>query len=431
MRASRPWTVLLLLLVTAPVAGAQLRDREIRRTLAGLSDPGCVPESVASELAGFGPGVAPALLEALDGGLVEADGTARPPTLLERRTLLQALGRLGRDAVLPLIERERIGDQGLSKTTRLAALGEIGEASDLDRAVAIATPAGAREALEPGVADELRTTCERILRRDPGGCRRLRSLVAGSRVELARSMLEGAAATGTREALELLAGLLGLFPELDPFLLESVAAVGRRVHRPIDADVLEDVRHYLWESDATLRRDAVFAAGALRDEDAIARLVRLCLEEPAATPVFCAALGEITGLGFGTQVDRWRTWYEKEKAWQRDEAPRLFATLQDGEVAAVGRALNELVQRRIFRREIADAVEPLLDRPEPAIRRRACMTLARTGSRAQLPRLVDLLDDEDDSVVRAAHAALVSLTDRDLPPTRDVWTRAVLEVGGP
>lgn len=431
MRTPRPWTVLLLLLVTAPVAGAQLRDRVIRRALAGLSDPERAPESVAFELAGFGPGVAPALLEAVDGGLVETDGTSRPPTLLERRILLQALGRLGRDVVRPLVERERIGEQGFSKTTRLAALGEVGEASDLDRAVAIATPATPREALEPGVADELRTTCERILRRDPAGCGRLRSLVQGSRAELTRSMLEGATATGTREALGLLAGLLGLFPELDPFLLENVAAVGRRVHRPIDPDVLEDVRHYLWESDATLRRDAVFAVGALRDEDAIGRLVRLCREEPSATPVFCEALGEITGLRFGDQVERWRTWYEKEKAWQRDDAPRLFADLRNSDVAAVGRALNELAQRRIFRREISDAVEPLIDRPEPAIRRRACMTLARTGSRAQVPRLVELLDDEDDSVVRAAHAALVSLTDRDLPPTREDWVRGLLEASGP
>jgi len=407
---------LLFLLTAPPALGAQLRSQEVRSALAGLRDS--EPELVASEISAYGPGITRTLFMALDEGLPGDAGPVRL-RLLERRVVLRSLGILGRDVVRPLITSELAKQQpDIAHATLVEVLGEIGQAYDLPQALRIATSAESKRS----VAAELQTTCEHILRRDSRGYRVIRSLVPAAHRELRRAMISGTAATNTHAALSSLAGLLGFVPDLDADLLAHIAAVGESVSHPVDAEVRDEVRPYLWDPDPTIRREAIFAVAALRDEESIGRLIQLLGQsEGTLHEASHQALREITGLAFADITARWRIWFATEQSWYRDHAPQLTGSLDDADPGTVGKALNEIVQRTLFHRELAGEVERVLDRDEPALRRKACLTLARMGSARQVPRLVELLDDPEDAVALAAHTALIAITKRDLAASSEEW----------
>jgi HEAT repeat protein len=53
------------------------------------------------------------------------------------------------------------------------------------------------------------------------------------------------------------------------------------------------------------------------------------------------------------------------------------------------------------------------------VRRAAALACAMRDERAHVPRLIELLQDPEAAVARAAHAALKSLTNQDLGPGAD------------
>jgi HEAT repeat protein len=60
---------------------------------------------------------------------------------------------------------------------------------------------------------------------------------------------------------------------------------------------------------------------------------------------------------------------------------------------------------------------------EAEMRRAAALAAAMKEETAHIPRLIELLDDSDTAVSRAAHAALKSLSGKDFGPAKEA-TRA-------
>jgi HEAT repeat protein len=106
----------------------------------------------------------------------------------------------------------------------------------------------------------------------------------------------------------------------------------------------------------------------------------------------------------------------------RDEAPvtlERLASERDAEVVAAVRALS---LRGLGRDPLAVEMARLLhDHPSATVRGQVCRGLQRLGSAAVLRDLVHALDDEDSSVRAHAHAALLTLTGRSLPPDQEAW----------
>jgi hypothetical protein len=85
------------------------------------------------------------------------------------------------------------------------------------------------------------------------------------------------------------------------------------------------------------------------------------------------------------------------------------------------RARDALAER--LTRMKASTLEAYLENEDLELRRAAALACAMKDERGQVPRLIELLDDPEPPVARAAYAALKSLTGQDFGPAIDA-TRA-------
>jgi hypothetical protein len=95
------------------------------------------------------------------------------------------------------------------------------------------------------------------------------------------------------------------------------------------------------------------------------------------------------------------------------EALALSIAALSGAARAEARAA---LADRLTRMSEATLAEKLHD-ASAEVRRGACLACAMKESKSFIPELVRLLEDREALVVRAAHAALVSLTGEDLGPS--------------
>lgn len=128
-----------------------------------------------------------------------------------------------------------------------------------------------------------------------------------------------------------------------------------------------------------------------------------------------------------------RTWTRQLMAAGGAEQQRLIAGHKDGrgaeytdeladaaEVAPgeLRTRLREALAERLCRMT-AGTLKTYLSDPRPEVRRAAVLALAMTEKQDAIGQMIGLLEDRNPSVVRAAHAALKSLTGRDFGPAVD------------
>ena len=89
--------------------------------------------------------------------------------------------------------------------------------------------------------------------------------------------------------------------------------------------------------------------------------------------------------------------------------------------AAKGPARDALADR--LTRMTSTTLKDKLQDEDLEIRRAAALACAMKEEKAHVPRLIDMLEDPESDVARAAHAALKSLTNQDFGPSKDA-TRA-------
>jgi hypothetical protein len=233
------------------------------------------------------------------------------------------------------------------------------------------------------------------------------------------------AADRSPETLALLAGLLGRTPSADPLLLAQIAEQGRALAGAADLVVLARVRPYLCGTDRHEVILAVQAAEALQDSAAVRQLIALLSHADPA--VGAAAEAALTALVQKRcrGAEGWERWYETELAWWSEEAPRVQGELEALDPVQASAALRELAQHRLYRQECAQAVARVLSRPEPDLVLAACSVLAQLKSERALPELLQALEQGEETLAKAALAALRSVTGLDLPADAALWRAAL------
>jgi HEAT repeat protein len=304
-----------------------------------------------------------------------------------------------------------------------AHLGAHGSWRELDVALALSRVDAAWLGLDP---DQLRgtvvDTLSGILARDPLAFGALRSTLEAAPEGFGPLGLEALGrATGPR-ALATLSDLLDGRRLDAASVLGAIESVGRRSLPPFDEFLLQRLRELAVEEDPRLRSAALRAAGALGDEESLQlQISGLMFEHGDVRSAACAALGELTGLRFGNDVERWTSWHANEIEWWDAEAAQVLARLVDDDMPTAVAALSDLVTHRLHRARLAQAVAGLLEDESPELRRLACVTLEQLGARVIAPALVERLADIDDDVRASAHRCLTTLFGLDLPPELEAW----------
>jgi hypothetical protein len=272
----------------------------------------------------------------------------------------------------------------------------------------------------------LRDATHRILRRDARGFEWISGVIQSSRADVGSSLCRGAGDTDSLRALPVFANLLGWSADLDVGLLQQIGRLSAQCELPAEPRLQSVVRGFLGSDDPRVAREAAVVCARLEDFDAADVLVDLLDgEDRSVSEASAWALATLTGLAFGEDAGRWRTWLASEEQWLDEAAPGLTAALQDPDAGQVVLALNELSRHRYQRATLAAGLLPGLEDERADIRLLTCTALGRIGSKAALIALIESLDDPEQPVSNAAHAALCQISGRELPPDPQVWMALV------
>ena len=86
-------------------------------------------------------------------------------------------------------------------------------------------------------------------------------------------------------------------------------------------------------------------------------------------------------------------------------------------------AARVLSGRKLYRREIAEALFQLMASESAEVRLTACLALAQLRSFYAAPALVEALSEGGETVRASAHRALEELSGRKLPARDEAWRR--------
>lgn len=276
-------------------------------------------------------------------------------------------------------------------------------------------------------AQELRAsfaaTLADVLRRDPLALEQIPGLFSESPPGLASSMIEGVAELPGARATQVLARLLGRVPGLDGLLLGRLAQRGGSADL-CDDFVLDGVRRYLRHSDPSLVATACRAVAVLGDDGAVEELIVLVERGEERVRVAAGeALGTLSGLAFGLDVERWSTWHREELRWWSERADSQLARVEGTRGQEFVRAVREVLEHRLHRNRIAESFVQVLGRRDPGEVLLACRALGELRSRVAVPALIECLERGEPALREAAWQALRAITGEDLPAEAASWAR--------
>jgi HEAT repeat protein len=349
-------------------------------------------------LAALGAGALPDLFTVLASG----SGLERPVEPAEEDALAEALASFGSPRLRPFLQGRLSREPAMEE--RLAALRVLarsGSSDDLGL-VRLATHGAG-----PVFAGALQEACAGILRRDARALEALRRWMLEASLALGAAIARAVTESECPRALSALASTLGFRADLDAELLEQLALLIARAPKPVPEDDLHRIEDALERDDPRILRAATLALGHAQHAAALPRLIALLEHDSRGVSIAAEwALGNLTGLRFRADGERWRAWLRAEEAWLARNGERVHAELRDPAPRIVIRALGELGSHRWRRHELALDTAVALEHEDPLVRRLACLTLGRLGSSAAGPALTQALGDEDESVARAARQAL-------------------------
>ena len=202
---------------------------------------------------------------------------------------------------------------------------------------------------------------------------------SGADFQVARAMLRALGDCSLPRTANALGRWLGQRQSLDAVLLTQIARVLRDPAIHLNETHRATVRRLIDKGHASVRQAAIRVLGFADDVASIQPLIQV-LQDPnlALHEESLRALHRITAMTIDGHPDRWRVWYEEETRWWQTSAPATLSAIQVSHPTRIAELLRELGSKRLFRREIA-------------------------------PKLLPLLDDRRSEVVRMALAALDSL----------------------
>jgi len=301
-------------------------------------------------------------------------------------------------------------------------LGEIGKADSLPGIFRIFDTVDRVHLQRPFVRETLEAAIAAIVARDPGSHAVLRAQLDALDPAFLPSLASALGREGSVPSFRLLVDLVGRSPSLDERVLQALSKPDLRQREALLSTCVPVLRRSLESSDPQVARLAVHGLGRWRDEGSLADMIELLESADAgAARVLQSALQEISGITTRWDCASWRSWFSDQQSWHRDALEGTLDALASEEPARVITALRELSERRLYHREIAPRIAPLLGDESSATAAAACAALERLGDAGSLPALIEALDDERDQVRLAAHRALRAIAGCDLSAESGAW----------
>lgn len=335
------------------------------------------PERIVRSLTQLGTPAVPALVEILCVGRVPQTAETEAPMILsepQTQLVLSALRQLPHtqvrgalDALLsvsPVEVRTALGG--------IELLGDIGEAADLDRMLALVplredgqATREARQRVVPALT--------RMIAREPKSWDAVSSSLRRTSQGAARLLVDALGASRDVRAVKVLFACARQFPPLAPACVAQLRALPQ-CHAP---ELSAWMAGELTFATAEYARMLCAALPRYDDGAALVALVQaLDHEETRVREAAQAALREASGLALPAHAGAWQEWLDSQRTWQETRLPALAEAVRGGTPSEAIAALREFSTVRIGRRAVAEALVPALSRPEPGIAGLAVEVLA-------------------------------------------------------
>jgi len=304
------------------------------------------------------------------------------------------------------------------------ATGAIGRAEDVALLFELAPEA-------PSVGGVFESSLAELLRRDTAAYDELGSSWHSVGPERLPACLRAVAAAKDRAGLAFLNDVMRWEADSRASIATCVQQLGRAYNDEVNSSLGWYLEDLLTNELASVRCSASQALATLRHEPAIPALISALerLEDAEGDDrerkSLQFALHAITGLSFPSRPKLWRLWLQDEEHWLADDAPAVFALLDDDDSAVVLSALNSLAHRRYSRDEISSRCTPLLDHADPEVAKRTCQVLIELDSLEAVGSLYWVLEEDSSELGHEAWLALRDLTGLDLPLDAKLWREAI------
>ncbi len=347
-------------------------------------------------------------------GLAAALGPRRAPHSEEEQDTWQRLSVLPRPLLRELVTT--LLGEGASDPERRVSLQLLttpADAASLSLAYDLARPPEGRTFVTRPVHDALEALLLALHESDAGGTR----AIAARFPALDRTLQEVTLRAVVRGPLDRSIGFMedfvGLDRYLDVALLVPLARLWARSPTPPSPPSRQLVRRGLDSGDPWTRREAALAVGWMDLDEAVPDLVS-ALEDRQESVRDAAlwSLRRLSGMRLRADAAQWQRWLEQEQRWWEQRASQIFTLLLGEELTPAVHAINEVAGRRLRRRELAAALEPVLLRHEPVLVELACTALGQIGAPSAISALTGVLEHSDEGVRASAQRALEALQAR-------------------
>jgi HEAT repeat protein len=340
-----------------------------------------------------------------------SDGEALPVTEKQTRLLSQTAARFQSRAVLVYI-REHLTEEASDawRRTALRLLSLHATSKDFSLLARLVILDRTYGSVRTALLEPFQAAVVSIIQRH-GWNRRELSWLANEADPLRGVLIRAVGSAGDPDGLQWLAVHLE-DPELSATALQEIGRLAPQARPELAAAIARSVRPLLKSPTSSTRKQVLRALGELGDPLSIPFLI-LVLEQSLANGeqrMAHSALRRISGVDLPAQPSAWQHWYAEEQRWLQENGARSMERLGSEDDAAVVSAVRDLSEHPLHRNRIAVELTPVLStHASPGVRGQVCLALARLGSQAALPDLVEALEDDDPTVRRHARTALSAL----------------------
>lgn len=238
---------------------------------------------------------------------------------------------------------------------------------------------------------------------------------------------ELAAIAAHEEDLDLVWTALSAELAQDAMLSVLVQVAPNYVYR-VDERRLGPLRRRMRSADTRTAEMAIQALSSLGDGSIVEQLIAfLTQSDPRINRAAAHGLRTLTGLPYGTDVDRWEHWHTESLTWWHEHGATLADDLRWSDAKEATRLVVEIARQRLHRAELVDALIQTFERSDEEVVDLAilCLRELRWGGTSR--RLIDTLDSHPSAQVQAyAWRALRTLTGLDAGPDAEAWRLALL-----
>jgi hypothetical protein len=420
---------------TAPEVMHLARDNARERVieiLRSLRDPEhAAPADLALLLLPYANEQLPLLAKILKSRKVPGGaGEAQSLSEVQRDVLLMTIGMLEPARAREFfLERSGAGLAEGQMLTRVELLGALGDRAQLEEVFEIANQTwlghpgegSSEETLKREERAVLGRALHSILARDEGSFNHIKQRWSLLHPELKTEILLAAGSSAHADAGGVLALVLKVDDPLAGLAIGQVKKLGGFIPLQFRSELRGFIRPFL-SGDSKWVSEACQTLGTLGDTDSIGQLVELLEhEQPKVRDAAHWGLGQITGLSFAKDGSRWRFWHAREKQWTLANLDKTLQELRSGKPERAAHALATLVQHPLAHDALDRSVIDLIRGRNPQLKLLGIRMASERRLPEELPHLIELFDDSDQSVREAAWAAACTLSGLDAVPGSKLW----------